>query len=131
TILETLPEGIVTMDLAGRITYANVAAERILGRAARDITERSYFDPAWSFTTPEGDVFPVTALPFLKAISTGASTLGSRLGVERGDGKTIQLVLNTVPLPDANGVPYALLVSFRETAAPKRRRPATDEAPPG
>jgi PAS domain S-box-containing protein len=127
-ILETLSEGIMTMDLTGRITYANAAAEKILGRAARDITERSYFDPTWNFTTPGGDVLSVTALPFMKAISTGESTLNARLGVERGDGKTIQLVLNTVPLPDANGVPYALLVSFQEAAAAGHgKRSSTDE----
>lgn len=114
TIIETLPEGVVIMDLTGRLTYANAAAERILGRAARDILERSYFDPAWNFTTPEGDVIPVTALPFMKAISTGEPTLHARLGIERGDGKTIQLILHTVPLPDPNGAPCGLLVSFQE-----------------
>lgn len=114
TILETLSEGILTMDLEGRITYANAAATRILGRAARDIMQRSYFDPAWSFTTPEGEVAPIPSLPFLTVISTHAPILGARLGVERGDGARVQLVLNTVPLPDANGVPYAILVSFQE-----------------
>lgn len=122
TILQTLPEGILQIDLTGRITYANAAAERILGRAARDIIERSYYDPAWNFTTPKGDVLPVTALPFMTAISTGESTLNVRLGVKRGDGKVVQLTVNTVPLPDPNGVPYALLVSFREVSAKKLPR---------
>lgn len=127
TILETLPEGILTMDLTGRITYANAAAEKIFGRAARDITERSYYDPTWNFTTPKGDVLPVTALPFMTAISTGESTLNARLGVKRGDGKIVQLTVNTVPLPDANGVPYALLVSFQEAGTKKpHRKSATD-----
>jgi PAS domain S-box-containing protein len=116
TMLQTLSEGILTMDLTGRITYANAAAEKILGRASRDIMERSYFDPAWNFTTPSGDVLSVTALPFVSAISDGQPTLHARLGVERGDGKVVQLVLNTVPLPDANGVNYAILVSFQESA---------------
>lgn len=116
TILQTLSEGIMTMDLTGRITYANAAAEKILGRAERDITERAYYDPAWNFTTAKGDVLPVTALPFMTAISTGKPTLNARLGVKRGDGKVVQLTVNTLPLPDANGVPYALLVSFQEIA---------------
>lgn len=120
TILETLSEGIMTLDLTGRITYANAAASKILGRAARDIMERSYFDPTWSFTTPAGEVLSVTALPFMKAISTGEPTLNARLGVQRGDGKTIQLMVNTVPLPDANGIPYAILVSFQDVAPPSR-----------
>jgi PAS domain S-box-containing protein len=129
TILQTLSEGILTMDLAGRITYANAAAEKILGRAARDITERTYYDPTWNFTTPGGDVLGVTALPFMTAISTGESTLNARLGVKRGDDKIVQLTVNTVPLPDANGVPYALLVSFQEVGATKpRTKPAGEPA---
>lgn len=115
-MLETLTEGILTMDLTGRITYANAAAERILGRAARDITERTYYDPTWNFTTVKGEVLSVTALPFLRVIASGEPALDARLGVSRGDGKIVQLCVNTVPLPDANGHPYALLVSFREAA---------------
>lgn len=128
TILQSLSEGILTMDLTGRITYANASAEKILGRAARDITQRAYYDPAWNFTTPDGDVLPVTALPFMHAISTGETTLAARLGVQRGDGKIVQLLVNTVPLPDANGDPYALLVSFQEAAQKRRPRSARREA---
>lgn len=127
TILQSLSEGILTMDLTGRITYANAAAEKILGRAARDITQRAYYDPAWNFTTPDGDVLPVTALPFMHAISTGETTLDARLGIQRGDGRIVQLLVNTIPLPDANGDPYALLVSFHE-AGPKGRRRSVREA---
>lgn len=119
TILETLPGGILTLDLTGRITYANAAAERTLGRAARDITQRSYYDPTWNFTTPEGAIVPVTSLPFMTAITTGEPTLRARFGVSRGDGKIVQLSIDTVPLPDANGDAYALLVAFHEiTSSP-------------
>lgn len=126
TILQTLAEGILTMDLTGRITYANAAAERILGRAARDIMERSYFDPAWGFLASNGEVLPVTALPFAKAIETQMQTLDTEVGLLRGDGKTIRLSINTIPLPDANGKPYALLVSFRELAEEDAHAPPLD-----
>lgn len=114
TILHTLSEGILTMDLAGRITYANAAAERILGRAARDIMKRTYYDPTWNFTTREGDTVPITELPFMKAIDFGEATLNVALGFQRGDGRIVQLNVNTIPLPNANGVTDALLVSFQE-----------------
>lgn len=118
-IIQTLSEGVITMDLAGRITYANAAAERIVGRAARDITERTYYDPAWNFVTPAGGVLPIMELPFKKVIDKGEPILGFKLGIQRGDGETVLLAVNTVPLPDANGVPYAILVSFLEIASPK------------
>lgn len=117
TMIETLAEGILTMDLSGRFTYANAAAEQILGRAERDITERTYYDPAWNFTTLDGAVLRVTELPFFHVVESGEASLDARLGAARGDGSIVHLSLNTVPLPDANGAPYALLVSFREIPA--------------
>jgi len=58
------------MDLAGWITYANAAAKRILGRAARDIMERTYYDPTLDCLTPTGHVLSVADLPFKRVIDT-------------------------------------------------------------
>lgn len=119
-ILQTLTEGIMTMDLAGRITYVNQAAERMLGRAARDILERTYYDPAWDFVHENGEIFPVTELPFLRAIDSGRPELDVEMGIMRGNGEVAILLVNTVPLPDANGEPYAILVSFLDVTERKR-----------
>lgn len=119
TILQTLTEGILTLDLHGRITYANAAAERIIGRAARDIMERTYYDPEWDFVTHAGDVLPVTDLPFKRAIDSRAPVLGFELGIRRGDATIALLSLNAVPLPDASGIPYAILVSFLDVTRRK------------
>jgi PAS domain S-box-containing protein len=114
TILQTIAEGVLTMDLTGRMTYANRAAERILGRAARDICERTYFDPVWSFQQPDGGILSVTDLPFRKVIETGHAVLDAKLVVQRGDGSTVLLNVSSMPLPDANGTVFAILASFLE-----------------
>lgn len=113
-ILATLAEGILTMDLHGRITYANPAAERIIGRPARDLLERTYYDPSWDYLTPTGDIHPIPNLPFKRVIESGLPALDEQLGIRRGDGTTTLLAINTIPLPDANGVPYAIVASFVE-----------------
>lgn len=116
-ILQSLAEGVLTMDLKGRITYANAAAERIIGRAARDITERTYFDPEWNFVDPSGAPMPVTELPFKEVLDTGVAVLDVELGIRRGDGTIAFINTNTIPIPDANGKDYALLVSFLDVSA--------------
>lgn len=115
-ILATLAEGILTMDLHGRITYANPAAVRIIGRPARDLLERTYYDPSWDFLTPAGEIHPIPDLPFKRVIDSGLPALDEELGIRRGDGTMALLAINTVPLPDANGVPYAIVASFVEVA---------------
>ena len=120
TILETLPEGILTMDLRGRITYANAASERLMGRAARDIMERTYYDPVWNFVTLDGDVLSVTDLPFKQVIDTGQAVTEQDIGIERRDGSTAYVSVNALPLLDATGRIYAVLVSMVDITRRKR-----------
>lgn len=127
-ILQTITEGILTMDMAGRFTYANAAAERIIGRPSRDILTRTYYDPGWKFLTVGGGVLSVQHLPFKTALETGKPVPSKDLGIERGDGSIAWITVNTVPIPDANGVPYAILVSFLEIQGRERSRQASTAA---
>lgn len=122
TILQAITEGILTMDMAGRFTYANAAAERIIGRPSRDILTRTYYDPEWRFVTLGGDVLSIQDLPFKTSIETGKAVPSRGLGIHRGDGSIAWITVNTVPIPDANGVPYAVLVSFLEIQGRERSR---------
>ena len=50
-ILEAASDGIVTLDKDGRYTYANTAAERILGVNRAQILRREFNETAWKLTT--------------------------------------------------------------------------------
>lgn len=119
-ILNTLAQGILTMDLTGRITYVNAATEHLLGRAKRDILERTYFDPVWNFVTLDGAVLSVTDLPFKTVIDTGRPVREKELGLERRDGSVAYLSVNVVPLPNGTGQTYAVLVSLTDITQRKR-----------
>ncbi|GEM_PF-5830424 len=128
-ILGTVAEGILIMDLQGRITYANAAAERILGRGPRDLMQRTYYDPVWNFTTAEGSPLPVTDLPFRRSLLSGQPHADQEIGVERQDGVRIVINVNTVPLLTPTRSVSGLIVSFADITDKKgfiRQREAAE-----
>ena len=129
-ILGSLAEGVLMMNMNGRITYANLAAERILGRPTRDIMERTYYDPVWNYETLDGKILRVDQLPFMRAIDTGEPVRDSELAIRRGDDSVVFVNLNTVPLRDANDAPYAVLVSFLDMGRFRAKEKVGVEAAP-
>jgi len=102
-LLETSPVGITVVDRSGQITYANAAAERILGLNRSAIAARRYDAPEWQITAPDGGPFPAEDLPFLKVMRTGEAVTDVRHAVVHPDGRRAVLSINAAPLKDASG----------------------------
>jgi PAS domain S-box-containing protein len=111
-IIETTPGGIVILDTAGAITFANAAAERILGPTRSVIIGRRYNDPVWKITTVDGRPIPDEQLPFVRAIRAGQPVLGIELAVERPDGDRVILFVNLAPLRDLKQQVIGVVASF-------------------
>jgi PAS domain S-box-containing protein len=97
-ILETIPNGIVTINLAGEFTSANPAAEKILGLKRSEISERVYNDPAWKITTLDGKPFPDQDLPFARVMRTHQALCGVEHAIEHQDGSRTMLSVSAAPL---------------------------------
>ena len=67
-MFQTLPEGFVTVNVQGEITYANTAAGRILGVYKDEITGSYYNDRKWSQIDERGNPYPVEDLPLAVAL---------------------------------------------------------------
>lgn len=102
-IFDTAPGGITIVNLAGKVTFANTAAEKILGLSRSQVTGRTYNDPAWKITAVDGSPFPEEELPFARVMATGAPVYSVEHAIVHPDGKCIVLSINGAPYKDASG----------------------------
>lgn len=102
-ILETATNGIVVLDKSGRYTYANPAAERILGTSGELILQRTFDQADWKFFTITGTPLPDEETPFKRVLQKNKAVYEMKLMIERPDGEMIVTSTNAAPLFDANG----------------------------
>jgi two-component system CheB/CheR fusion protein len=70
-LFETLPVGTMVQDAEGSITYANAAAERILGLTLARMAEQPASDPRWKAVHADGSLLPEMEHPAMVALNTG------------------------------------------------------------
>jgi PAS domain S-box-containing protein len=95
-IMDQLPDGLVTMDKQGRITYFNTAAERITG-IPKDDAAGMHCRDLFKSTTCETDRIPV------KGDQIGKKMYDREFRVTRLDGKQISIISSISPLKDRYG----------------------------
>jgi PAS domain S-box-containing protein len=114
SVLQSLEEGVVVQDDAGRVLDANPAAARITGVNLDDLTG-SPFAPDWQAVTVDGVPLPPERRPGRIALATGESRTGVELGVVHPDGTVRWIELNISPVTMPAGEPDQLVVaSFRD-----------------
>lgn len=119
-ILETVAEGIALIGADGVFTFANSAAEGILGTPKDVIVGRRYDDRVWELTGPDGRPVPVDQLPSTKVMLTGEPVFDTVLGAELSDGRRVKITVNAVPFRDREGRLVGTLVSFRDVTHRER-----------
>jgi len=119
-LIETTPAGITFVDGSGRITFANPAAERILGLSRSGIEERVYNDVRWKITDSDGGPFPEEQLPFALVQSTGKSVFGLEHAIEHPDGQRVLLSINAAPLHDPQKKFIGMVASIEDITERKQ-----------
>ncbi len=102
-LLETSPAGIMLVDRAGQITFANARAEQVLGLTRAEIIGRAYNAPAWHITDYAGQPFPDEQLPVSRVLATGQPIYRVRHAIQWPDGRRVLLSINAAPLFDPSG----------------------------
>ena len=113
-VLETNADGVLITDVAGRITFANAAAEAVYGLPRSRIIGRRYNDPAWPITALDGTPFTDGELAFERVVRTGASVHGIEYAVQRPNDSRVALSVNAAPLHDADGSLTGVVISVRD-----------------
>jgi diguanylate cyclase (GGDEF)-like protein/PAS domain S-box-containing protein len=113
-ILETAPDGIVIVDINGRITFANPSAERLLGRSFSDLVNRHYNAPEWKISAQDGSPFPDVDLAFAQVMQTGKPVYNLEYAFHRPDGRRLTLSVNAAPLRGLDGSTAEVIVTLED-----------------
>ena len=122
SVVDSLAEGIVVQDAAGRILTCNGRAEVILGQTCDQIAGRTSMDPRWRAVRADGSPFPGADHPAMVALRTGAPVFNTVMGVRKPDGGESWITVNAVPVrePAPPGAVAAVVCSFHDVTAARR-----------
>ncbi len=110
-IIENINSALLVVDLAGHITFANSAAERILGGPGGDLAGRQVGD----WFGAEGE----SSNPIEDCLTDGSRSRGAETLLQRGDGKWIPVGVSCSPRLDATGSSCGAVAVFQDLSEVK------------
>ncbi len=115
-LFETMAQGVVYQDAAGRITAANPAATSILGLTLDQMQGRTSIDPRWKAIHEDGSDFPGDTHPAMVALQTGARVNDVVMGIFHPHDNTHHWILvNAYPQFHPNETtPYQVYATFTD-----------------
>ncbi|HEX5698872.1 MAG TPA: diguanylate cyclase [Rhodoferax sp.] len=98
TLYETAPHGVIYQDTSGRITSANPAAQRILGRTLDQLQGLTSMDSCWGAIDEDGSPMPGDQHPAMLALMFGQPVKDVLMGVQLPDGAYVWVSISATPL---------------------------------
>ena len=118
-VLNTVADGIYGVDLDGRMTFVNPAAEDMLGwRSGETIGEPHH--PLINHHRADGSVYPVDQSPIDRSLRDGESRALDTEVFWRKDGSFFPVAYEVSPIHDESGRPTGAVVCFRDVTDRKR-----------
>ena len=111
-ILESMSGGVLVLDLEGRITLFNQAAEEITGRSQEEVLGRRYEDVMGEDAGGEKSA--------LYTLGSGVGLQTQEKELKRADGRTIPLGFSSSLVRDHNGEILGALEAFNDLTEVKR-----------
>jgi diguanylate cyclase (GGDEF)-like protein/PAS domain S-box-containing protein len=128
SIIENLQEGLLVVDLAGRITRANQAAAELCGVSLGELVGSRMRDLPVEVAGRDGRPLDPSRSPIRRALD-GERVRGALLQVVRRDGSAMWVEVNAGPLAEPDGRPYGALSTYVDvTARVERERRFRAEA---
>lgn len=102
-VVETSVDAILIAGRDQRITFANAAAEHMLGVPREEITQGIYNQTVLRLLAPGGEPLSADELPFERVLRSGEAVRGVECSIETPTGRRVWLSVNAAPLLDLNG----------------------------
>jgi PAS domain S-box-containing protein len=111
-VLQSMTNGLITVDLSGRITSANLSATRIIGYPKEQMLNK----PVHQFLVSSNGMDRILA----ETLQHGTPCLNRETSIRPRNGQEIPIGLNTSPLRDNQGVVTGLLLVFNDLSEIKK-----------
>ncbi len=119
-LVETSPSGILVVDLAGEIVFANTEAERILD-LHRDPAPGGQYGPVdWDLFQPDGTPVPEAERTFRLVLATGRPVRDIRHLLQWQSGRRVLLAINAAPLFDPLGKAEGVVATIEDVTDRQR-----------
>ncbi|HEY0206823.1 MAG TPA: PAS domain S-box protein [Acetobacteraceae bacterium] len=115
-LLDTTPVGVVELDAEGRVTYANAAAERIVGTPPGGMTGLRHDSDRWQIAAADGSPIPADRLPGAWALR-GERVTDYEHAFTALDGRHVVALVDIVPVRDEAGGITGALAAFQDVTA--------------
>ncbi len=118
-ILQAAGEGIFGLDLEGRHTFVNPAANTLLGYEPGELLGKpSHL--TWHHTKSDGSPYPAETCPIYKAYKDGLVHQGDEEVFWRKDGTSFTAQYTSTPIWDDQGALAGAVVTFQDITEKKR-----------
>ena len=115
-LLDTTPVGVVELDVEGRVTYANAAAERMVGTPPGGMTGLRHDSERWHIAAADGSPIPSDRLPGAWALR-GERVMDYEYAFTALDGRRVVALVDIVPVRDEAGGITGALAAFQDVTA--------------
>lgn len=117
TLVDILPVGVTITDANGKILETNRMSERILGLSRQDHARRRIDGREWRIVRTDGSPMPPEEYASTRALREGRLVEGVEMGIQKEDGETTWLTVNSAPLPLEG---YGVAVAYSDISASRR-----------
>ncbi len=120
TVFLALDDGVVILNLGGRVVGCNPSASRLLGLPEAELATVPHFETRWNWFSEEGRRIGTAELPFMVTLATGQAQSGGVLGFVDDRGQRRWFQFNTQPLREEGEANHGgVVVSFSDVTEKK------------
>lgn len=126
-VAAAMGEGVIVKERDGHISFANSAAEKILGLTAEQMMGLKASDPSWKAIREDGSPLTYEEYPSTLTLQTGQAQKGIIMGVNKPDGSLSWISINTQPQFSQSGSSFdSIIVTLHDITELKQTQKALD-----